>query len=356
MINKLLIAALIAISFPTSAQVGVGIGTDTPEGILDIVSTNSGLIIPRVANIGKVTMGVEGMMVFDVSEKCFKGFQNGAWTACGMVPAHYNGITAEVSIDHTLATYYTGETFDGNTICADKEISAQGCGALTTVIGASGTVYNLIDINGQCWMTTNLKEVPSNFSDSGASWVATDPSIISVDKGYWGYYNTATIDGSLGWGATEPAAGEGFLYQWSAAMNNTDTERSGGVCPTGFHIPSDCEWMYLEHGQGMALSEQVKDSTFRSNTANSQGIPGIKLLNQDQETNASANASGFSGLFSGYRNREGYFEGRGTYGTWWSSSTDSIKALVRDLDKGELGVYRYSYYKGTSFSVRCLKD
>jgi hypothetical protein len=76
----LLCAALIAASFTSSAQ--VGINTATPEGVLDVVSTNSGFLFPRVATIVAVTTPVNGMIIYDVSTKCFKGFENGAWTSC----------------------------------------------------------------------------------------------------------------------------------------------------------------------------------------------------------------------------------------------------------------------------------
>tara|TARA_B110000046_G_scaffold3230_1_gene3469 strand:+ start:1133 stop:1327 length:195 start_codon:yes stop_codon:yes gene_type:complete len=41
----------------------VGVGTTTPEGALDVVSSNSGLVLPRVATTAAVTTPVDGMMV-----------------------------------------------------------------------------------------------------------------------------------------------------------------------------------------------------------------------------------------------------------------------------------------------------
>ena len=85
-------AALFAASFTTVAQVGVG--TITPAAALDVVSTNSGVLLPRVANINAVTTPVNGMIIYDVSTKCFKGFENGAWTSCFSTP---NGTTYIIS-------------------------------------------------------------------------------------------------------------------------------------------------------------------------------------------------------------------------------------------------------------------
>jgi uncharacterized protein (TIGR02145 family) len=230
-------------------------------------------------------------------------------------------------------------------------ISAQGCDGLTQVTGASGTVYPLVAINGQCWMQTNLNEVPSNFASyTPTSWLASSPG----DQGYWGYYNTATTNGTAGWGTSEPAVNEGLLYQWSAAMDNSVSERSRGVCPAGFHIPSDCEWKYLEHGQGMAISEQNILNAWRSNTTDSQGTPGYKLRSQGT---GQTNASGFSGLLAGYRDTNGTFIYRASYGYWWSSSaTGATTAIYRYLYTGYRGVFRVSSSKAYGFSVRCLKD
>lgn len=76
----LLSAALFAVSFTTLAQ--VGIGTETPEGVLDVVSTDSGLVVPRVANSATVTSPINAMMVYDMSSACLKTYANNTWTNC----------------------------------------------------------------------------------------------------------------------------------------------------------------------------------------------------------------------------------------------------------------------------------
>ncbi len=39
----------------------------------------------------------------------------------------------------------------------------------------------------------------------------------------------------------------GLLYTWAAAINGSTTEMNQGVCPTGWHIPSNNEWSELEN-------------------------------------------------------------------------------------------------------------
>lgn len=261
---------------------------------------------------------------------------------------HYNGITAGVSVNHLLATYTTGETFNNNGTCVSKPISASACSGSTITIG--GNTYSIANINGQCWMTQNLKELPNGVAVNATQWLVSSPG----DLGYYGYFNTITVNGSAGWGTTEPASGEGLLYQWSAAMLGSTTERARGVCPAGWHVPSDCEWMYLEHGQGMALAQQTLGNSWRSNSTDNQGTPGYKLRSAGL---GQTNASGFSALLVGYRDTAGTFDFRTSYsGFWTSSAATTTTSTSRSFNAGNRGVGRNSTNSAAGFSVRCLKD
>ena len=262
---------------------------------------------------------------------------------------HFNGISGGVSTNNLLATYTTGETFNSNATCASKPISAQGCAGVSTVTDG-GRTYNTVAINGQCWLQSNLITAPSVYSTyTTGSWTNTSPG----DQGYWGYYHDVTTNGTAGWKATEPAANEGRMYQWCGAMDATISERSRGICPAGWHVPSDCEWMYLEHGQGMSIAFQTTDNAWRANDADNQGTPGYKLRSQGT---GQTNASGFSGLLAGVRTTTGTFLNRTSNGDWWSSSAAGADASYRALATGNRGVRRLSVSKAAGFSVRCLKD
>ncbi len=254
-----------------------------------------------------------------------------------------------------LTAYSNGgsqnETFNNNGTCQNAIISAgHTLGTCSGTITTSAKTYDLVLINGQCWMVQNAVELPTtpcaNAINTGCNtWLATSPG----DIGSWGYYNTVTINGTIGWGTTEPAANEGLLYQWSAAMNGSTTERAQGVCPAGWHIPSDCEWMYLEHGQGMAIAQQTTNNTWRNTTGE-----GNKLRAVGGSWN---NSSGFTALLTGRREINGSFNNRSAQGVWWSSSeTSSTGAHRRTLENSQAGVFRQQVSKANGFSVRCLKD
>lgn len=261
-------------------------------------------------------------------------------------PAHFNGITGEVTSNNLLATYVEGETFNNNGTCVSKPISASTCVGSIITVGSNN--YPIANINGQCWMTQNLNELPNGVTVNATQWLATT----QPDLGYYGYYNTGTIDGSAGWGTAQIGT-EGLLYQWSAAMVGSTTERAQGICPTGWHIPSDCEWKYLEHGQGMSISQQNILGN-RAHTNDNQGTPGYKLRIAGIGAN---NESGFGGLIAGNRNANGTFSNLDLFGNWWSSSaTSDTAAFGRYLRTVTKSVGRNFNDKSVGFSVRCLQD
>jgi uncharacterized protein (TIGR02145 family) len=137
-------------------------------------------------------------------------------------------------------------------------------------------------------------------------------------------------------------------------MDATISERSRGICPAGWHVPSDCEWMYLEHGQGMSITEQNLNNTWRANTADNQGTPSYKLRSQGI---GFTNVSNFSVLLTGDRKTFGAFGNRTTDGGFWSSSEASATSVsIHSFYQVYRGVARYNFSKANGFSVRCLKD
>ncbi|MFN5842688.1 MAG: FISUMP domain-containing protein, partial [Bacteroidota bacterium] len=100
----------------------------------------------------------------------------------------------------------------------------------------------------------------------------------------------------------DPAYGEkyGKLYNWYAVMD------SRGLCPTGWHVPSDAEWTILENYLGSEAGTKLKASYGWYEGGNG------------------TNSSGFSGLPGGFRNdSNGTFYSVGVLGYWWSSTESS---------------------------------
>jgi uncharacterized protein (TIGR02145 family) len=154
----------------------------------------------------------------------------------------------------------------------------------------------------------------------------------------------------------QPATGEGLLYQWNATMLGIYSERTKGVCPIGWHIPSDCEFFYLEFGLGMTNNQSA---TTGWRTA---GNVGGKLATFTRATSGAANgsgsnSSGFSALSSGVRNANGTFSGRGastSFHTSTASGTSNV--IVRSLAQDQHGIGRSAVARAIASSIRCLKD
>ena len=274
--------------------------------------------------------------------------------------AHFNGIISGAHVGGTEAnaSQTTGEIFSNNTSCQSEPVSAQGCAGVTSVTASSGRVHATVNINGQCWLQTNSNNIPVVYSSyTNTSWTASlyqqGFEGREADQGYWGYYNNVTFDGTAGWKTTEFTANFGLLYQWCAAMDANISERSKGVCPSGFHVPSDCEWMYLEHGLGMSIAYQIIDA-WRANDA-LEGSIGFKL----RSVGASAtNVSGFTGLFAGWRSDTNPFGRAPSNTAMWLTSTSLNFAEYkrRSSDQNGPGIVRWSHGKGDANSLRCLKD
>ena len=333
----------------THAQVGIGTTTPDASAALDITSTSGGLLIPRLTSAQRDVLSnpAVGLIIFNITTNCLNHYIGAKWLeVCGVE------LPLPAVLGSSFTTYTNGsENFSANTICQTKLISAGYSSATCSgnvVVGAN--TYPVVHINGQCWMQTNLKEAPTApcaaaINTGCNTWLNTSPG----DIGSWGYYNTGTTNGSAGWATTEPAANEGLLYQWSAAMNGSTDERAQGVCPTGWHIPSDCEWMYLEHGQGMSIAQQTTNGVWRNTTGEGDKLRGVG--------GSFNNSSGFTALLAGRRITSGSFNFGGSFGFWWSSSeTSTTAAQRRFLDSSQAGVSRMSDNKGHGFSVRCLKD
>jgi uncharacterized protein (TIGR02145 family) len=222
----------------------------------------------------------------------------------------------------------------GNTTCANEYISVTGCGGQTSLT-YDGRTYDLVEIGGQCWFADNLATDQYRNGDaiptglSMANWQTTTAGTYAINN------NTASNDVTYG-----------KLYNW---FTTVDTR---GLCPTGWHVPTDCEWMYLENSLGMSLQEQELTGYRGSEGGALKATTGWNAPNT-----GATNSSGFTALPGGYRFYGGTYNFIGYDGVWWSSAVDnSDLAWYRELNYNGSSVYRDSTSKQVGFSIRCLKD
>jgi uncharacterized protein (TIGR02145 family) len=206
----------------------------------------------------------------------------------------------------------------------------------TTITDIDGNSYKTKQIGDQVWMTENL--TVTHYADGSNLTDGTGAGAITGDQTTKYYF----IHGDLG--SREEIYGR--LYTWAAVMDGdagSDAMPSGiqGVCPDGWHIPSDSEWKVLEQHLGMSASD--------ASNWNWRGTVQGTSLKEGGE-------SGFEGLLGGYRNHNGNYYDLGIYGYFWSTTDDGSNAYIRQLGATSSQVRRTGLDKSNACSARCLKD
>ena len=201
-----------------------------------------------------------------------------------------------------------------------------------------GNVYKTVKIGNQVWMAENLKYLPSVFGPSEGSTTAPYYYV------YYSYSGNSVNDAKvLSFYNTY-----GVLYNWTAAMagsasSSANPSRVQGVCPTGWHMPSDTEWTTLstylgDEEVGGKLKETFTTHWVSPNTG-------------------ATNEIGFTALPGGCRNYNGSFYGIGGYGYWWcAAENDATYAWDRSMSFNNSTIYRSYDRKEIGFSVRCVRD
>ena len=226
----------------------------------------------------------------------------------------------------------------GNRTCADEYISVTPCDDVTTLTYHDYT-YALVEIGGQCWFQENLKTTlyrdGSPLDQPGASNSAWE----SHTSGAYTWYLNDSAQNDTAYGA---------LYNGYALDN------PAGLCPEGWHVPTDCEWMYLEGTLGMSIVDQ-ENTGYRGTDQGGQ----LKESGSDHWSSTSedvTNSSGFTALASGWRHANGQFFYLGQRGGWWSSTELNLGKAYRILEGAKDTIWRHHYGKAFGFALRCLKD
>ena len=196
---------------------------------------------------------------------------------------------------------------------------APNCGDL---VSHDGYDYSTVLIGDQCWFAENCRYLPVVSSSSAGS--ETSPY-------YYVYgYEGSTVEEAK---ATSNYETYGVLYNWPAVMTE-------GICPSGWHIPSDEEFTELtdflggESVAGGKMKEAGYDHWYSPNTG-------------------ATNSSGWTGLPGGYRAPGGF---GGNQGRWWSASESGASSWRRLLSGSSEDVDRNINNRYYGYSARCVRD
>jgi uncharacterized protein (TIGR02145 family) len=260
------------------------------------------------SNLTKFALSAGIMLAMALTLSCSGGDDNG-------------GGTSSTSGGDELSSSSVGGGGDNN---SSSSVTSGGGGSSSPSGGGStfkdtrdGTTYKTTKIGDQTWLAENLNyDVPGNDTDVCYD---NDPDKC---KTY------------------------GRLYNWSTAMGGSGSSTANpsgvqGVCPSGWHLPSDAEWTTL--------------TTFVGTN------PGTKLKADSPLWNSNGKGTdefGFSALPGGSGYSSGSFLNVGSSGYWWSATEGSANGAY-----GRYMSVSYEYVIGDDFnknnylfSVRCIQN
>jgi len=232
--------------------------------------------------------------------------------------------------------------------------------------------YAQVTIGTQTWMAENYRcsKYDTESEAYNASWL-TNNTIPSNYEAFTPLYYIDASDNSkwdnnsktyFGVNLTDAQVAKlGYLYNWAAAVGVEDgyiygtipfTGNRQGICPNGWHVPSNAEWQtlydYVYKAQSLTSNQVGKCLKTTSGwlSGNSSYKPGLDTY-------------GFAALPAGYADGSSvYSVGTDTY--FWTATTyehGSGDAYSRYLGNGNDGLYSNDYGGGDyGRSVRCIEN
>ena len=265
--------------------------------------------------------------------------------------ATINGMDAES--EHVTQAQDSSQTFVMQ--FAENQVSfhdGQPCPGEATIFDYDSNIYNTVQIGNQCWMKENLRSV--HYSNGVVVPAGTGSSFTI------GYRYVPNNDESN-------VATYGYLYNWPAVMNGSASSVSNpsgvqGICPLGWHVPSDAEWTQLTN----YVSSQSQYVCGNNSSSIAKALADTTGWNSYTSTctvgnNLSANnATGFSAFPAGgyyYYDGDNYYYFGGWTFFWSSTDYDLHNVWGRELNYSYAAMVReHSYDKNWGLSVRCIRD
>lgn len=225
----------------------------------------------------------------------------------------------------------------------------------STMTDDDGNVYDTVEIGNQCWMAENMN-VGTLLSSAGTQPNNSDDVI---EK--WCYY-----DNDFGHCETN-----GAFYNWGEAMHGSTLEGAQGICPSGWHIPTDAQINELEvYTLGVinspnpqypcSISEEGQRRCADDSASDYGGTYGVgaslKSIGIGSGVGIGDDLVGFNGILPGMVSKNSSYEYRRTVFNMWSSTEVDNKAMGRGILSYFSTVLRKAYEKEYGFSVRCIKD
>jgi len=271
-------------------SVSIGATTPEPSAKLSIKATNAGFLPPQVEDTNAVSTPAEGLIIYDLSSHCIRYFNGSMWSDC-------------------IGSFKFTIPWSCGDILFDRRDSKK---------------YSTVQIGSQCWMAENIN-----------IGVMISGSIDQTDNGVIEKY---CYNDSISYCDIY-----GGLYQWDEIMKYTTGLGAQGICPAGWHIPTNDEYTTLKDFLGSNNGGKMKEA------GTSHWYP---------PNTGATNSSGFTGLPGGQRNQDSLFYSIGQRVKFYVSDTYSSysSAMYWHLSYNNVYFNSSSSLKINGFSIRCLKN
>lgn len=321
----------------STATNGIVISTTSVNGITNNTVVGGG----NISNDGGSAIIERGVCYSINSNPTIKNTRTSDGNSIGVFSSTLSGLFSGTNyyarayaINSKGVVYGNQVTF--NTTGASAMI---GCsGGPTTITDIDGNIYNVISIGGKCWTKENLKTTKYRNGDN----ISTNLSDADWSNATSGAFAINSNDM-----ANESKYGK--LYNYYAVAD------SRGLCPTGWHVPSNSEFNLLLKG----IDPQADTSCVNMCIISQTAADALKEIGITHWANAgnSTNSSGFTGLPGGYRYKDGTYNNSSIYAYWWSSTRFSTTDCL------PLTVAAFASYvpigpddQHSGYSVRCIAD
>ena len=303
----------------------------TTNAISNITSTTA-LSGGSIASGGGEIITSRGVCWSETVNPTIQNFKTTDGTGTGNFTSNLAGLTPTTTYyvkayaTNSAGTNYGNQvSFKTDFMCSTRLMDAR-----------DGKTYLTVQIGNQCWFAENLNV-----------GIRIDGSIDQANNGVIEKYcyNNNESNCSL----------YGGLYQWDEMMQYTTSEMSQGVCPVGWHIPSDYEWKVLEMTLGMDQTS-ANAAGWRGTTEGGK-LKAAGTTYWNSPNYGATNSSLFTAMPSGDRSSTGTFESLGYFTDFWTSTfIIDTQCWYRYLDADHSQVYRIDGNRKYGTSVRCVKD
>ena len=223
------------------------------------------------------------------------------------------------------------------------------CSGNPTITDYDGNVYQTVQIGNQCWMKENLRT--THYANGTNIALGSSTSTTTAYRYYPGNNSTNVTT-------------YGYLYNWAAVMNDAGSSAfnpSGvqGICPNGWHVPSDAEWTQLTDYVGSQSAYLCgNDSSYITKALVATIGWNISMVTCAAGNNLNVNnVTGFSALPAGYYHYNGNYSSFSNIADFWSS-TENVedKSFYINFHYNFAYINRDNFSKSGGFSVRCLRN